>query len=124
MKTLTLNHARQTTVFNAIAAVAITFGTSVALSDPEAYTPASQIVRFTELDLSKPADVARLYSRIKLAARNVCHTDMSPAAGEWTAHSNDCYEATVDNAIARVNRHALTALHHDKTTKTLQAAAK
>jgi UrcA family protein len=124
MKTLTLNHARQTTIFNAIAAVALTFGASVALSDPEAYTPASQIVRFTELDLSKPADVARLYSRIKLAARNVCHTDMSPAAGERTGHDNDCYEATVDNAIARVNRHALTLLHHDKTTKTLQAAAK
>jgi len=124
MKTLTLNHTRQTPVFNAVAAVALTFGASVALSDPGVHTPASQIVRFAELDLSKPADVARLYWRIKLAARSVCHTEMSPAAGERTAHDNDCYEATLDNAIARVDRLALTALHHDKTTKTLRAAAK
>jgi UrcA family protein len=124
MKMLALNHARQTTVVNAIAAVTLTFGASVALSDPGAYTPASQIVRFADLDLSKPSDVARLYWRIKLVARSVCHTEMSPTADERTAHSDDCYDATVDNAIARVNRPALTALHHDKTIKTLQAAAK
>jgi hypothetical protein len=57
MNTLPLNQARQKLAFIVVAATALTFGASIALSDPGIYTPPKQVVRFADLDLSKPADV-------------------------------------------------------------------
>ena len=71
-------------------------------------------VKFDHLDFDKPAAVADLYRRIQLSARLVCTDASSP----WDASREEtfkrCYSATVDKAVAQVNRPQLSALHQGK----------
>jgi UrcA family protein len=64
----------------------------------------SKAVRYGDLDLSKPRDAARLYARITLAAREVCRDY------KWSSVQLDCYEAAVNEAVAKVHQPLLSAL--------------
>jgi UrcA family protein len=81
------------------------------------YTPPQQIVRFTDLDLSKPAGVQTLYWRVKVAARAVCRRGILSGDGRANTHFATCYEDTVNDAISRLNCPALTALHREKSSR-------
>src|SRR5579862_4803812 len=75
-------------------------------------TTASQKVYYSDLKLDSPADIERLYGRIKLAARNVCNllvTDLEQSGQRmlWQA----CFKSSVATAVARVNDRRLTAMH-------------
>ncbi len=65
----------------------------------------STVVRYCDLDLSKPADAARLYARIRHAAASVCPSSWSDSP------QRDCYEVAVAAAVARVNNPLLSARH-------------
>jgi UrcA family protein len=72
------------------------------------------------LDLSQPAGVHELYSRLRHAARVVCthgmRVDLKPVADE-----NACYEKALGEAIRSVNLPLLTQVYLD--THTLREAA-
>src|SRR5215813_9013167 len=87
------------------------------------YIPPSRIVSFTDLNLSRPADVDTLYRRIRTAARSVCQQAISSTDPEALTHYEECYTATFDQAVAHVN-HTLAALHRETlTTKPMGLSA-
>jgi UrcA family protein len=74
---------------------------------------AAVTVNYADLDVSKPAGAQQLYQRIKSAARKVC----APLNGKdlhrmflW----RDCYEQAVADAVATIDRPALSALHQSE----------
>ncbi len=76
----------------------------------------STVVRFADLDLNKIEGARELYSRIEKAARKVCNRAEFPRAGQWSSF-RECYDKAVDEAVAKVNRPMLAALHHDATSR-------
>jgi UrcA family protein len=64
------------------------------------------VVRFADLDLNAPQDVAELYRRIENAARKVC--------AEHVRDKDDCIRRAIANAVAKIDRPALTAFHGNR----------
>jgi len=69
-------------------------------------TNAGTTVRFADLDLSKPEGVARLYARISRTAHDIC----GDADGK-TSLNERCIAKTIEDAVNRLNKQPLTALH-------------
>jgi UrcA family protein len=67
---------------------------------------AGTTVHFADLDLSKPAGLARLYERISRTASDICG-----AANGSTSLRERCMTRTIEDAIDRINKPPLTALH-------------
>jgi UrcA family protein len=103
------------TLIAAFSAVAFTLAAVPALAvtplDPE---PA-EIVRVHDFNLSKPADVAKLYSRISRAATSVCNA-ANPNPFPHMAYSQRCYRDAMDRAISQINSPELAALYRDKVS--------
>ena len=89
--------------------------TAVALEAGPNAEPAKRVVNFADLDLSRDAGVAALYSRITSAAREVCRP-----LDFWTerTRSFDCRYEAVARAIADVNSPALTSYYLTKSKTT------
>ena len=68
-------------------------------------------VRFDDLNLDSAAGARVLYGRLQSAAQTVCVWD----GGRWFAW-RECYRATIDEAVRRIDRANLTALHLHLTT--------
>jgi UrcA family protein len=89
---------------------------AASLDGPSART-VSVSVRYADLDLSRPGDVKVLYHRIRVAADAACGerelTGSHQRASSWV----QCVAQAVDEAVARVDRPALTAYHHVHTTE-------
>ena len=68
-------------------------------------------VHFADLNPATPAGVAALYARIEDAAHTVC----GPSFSLWDAGAyrtwKQCYRATIDHTVKRINLPLLTALH-------------
>ena len=77
----------------------------------------STVVRYYDLDLSKPADAARLYARIRHAAARVCPSSWGDSP------QRDCYDAAVAAAVARINKPLLSARHQQHAHGPANAAA-
>ena len=95
--------------FRSLAALALlgaaaTLAPALASASPTSEVSHSIVVRYADLDTTKPADVQRLYLRIKLAAQSVCRNY------EWSPVQQDCYEAAVADAVAHAHKPLLTAL--------------
>jgi UrcA family protein len=73
-------------------------------------TPRSEVVGYYTADLSRPADAARLYKRIRNAAARVCEPLVSATTGS-RQRIHACVDQAVAAAIAEVNHPKLTALH-------------
>jgi UrcA family protein len=76
--------------------------------------PAQIVVAYSDLNLDSPAGAKTLYRRIAYAARQVCG---SPAAAWYPGQRQKwqtCYRTAVENAIRKVNRPVLTALHEQQ----------
>ena len=106
MKTL----VRSTT--GLIAAVSLTMTATAfaaSLDSSSSVNPvASKIVRFADLDMSKPAGAETLYSRIKAAARTVCRGTAEPFMSE-------CRAEAVEDAVVGVGNPLLTETHRAAT---------
>jgi UrcA family protein len=95
--------------FAKVVALAL-FGTAVvaaptlASASPTGEVRHSKAVKYGDLDLSKPDDASRLYARIRRAAQDVCRNY------QWSPVQIDCYEAAVNEAVAKVHQPLLSAL--------------
>lgn len=78
-----------------------------------------QLVRFADLDLTRPAGAQELYRRIRHAAREVC--EISGPGG----YDRNCAERAIARAVAEVGAPLLTAqldtLEHSPTSTPTQA---
>jgi UrcA family protein len=74
------------------------------------YAHPSRRVSFADLDISKPAGAKVLYSRIKVAAQQVCVFNASRDL-RVAERERACIKETIDDAVKRVNSTALTELH-------------
>jgi UrcA family protein len=77
----------------------------------------TKVVRFHDLDLRQPDDVATLYARIRRAAAEVC------TASAASAVQRDCYQEAIATAVARVNSPSLKAYHERRTSVSARAGA-
>ena len=71
-------------------------------------------VRYTDLNLNRAADVARLYRRLSIAAQNVCGP--RNFAGYRTPGYEGCVADTTRQAVAAVGSAALSALYEGETS--------
>ena len=92
-----------------LAMLACGFGLGAAQAEPSAS------VETRDLDLRKSQDVAALYSRIERRAGEVCKEAASPWDAGRVPFVKKCTAAAVEDAVARANVGALTALHEAKT---------
>ena len=73
-------------------------------------------VSYVPAALVQPEAAQALYLRIQRAARSVCHEpDIRDL--ETTRLYRSCFAKAVDNAVAKVDATALTALHRSKTQR-------
>jgi UrcA family protein len=76
----------------------------------------SKTIRYDDLDLSKPAGAKALFSRIRVAAREVCSF---PGSVDWLQSVIDraCVENAIDGAVKKVNSPLLTSLRFGSETR-------
>ena len=74
-------------------------------------------VHFADLNTSTPEGSRTLYERIAKAAQDVCNTGVDWYPSEHWSHQ-ECYRATVDHVVAKLNLPALMALHVARTRRT------
>ncbi len=76
-------------------------------------------VSFDDLDFNNSAAVADLYRRIQLSARLACTDGSSPWDATRQKNLERCYSATLEDAVTKVNRPQLTALHRGESKPVL-----
>jgi UrcA family protein len=99
-----------------IVAAAIATTLLVSTANAAAVDPAPDVltmrVRFADLDLSRDADVGRLYLRLKAAARQVCVYQ----GGPLELVSARCRAKALADAVDSIHNQALTTLHERGST--------
>lgn len=98
-------------------ALACTLTSGALLAEPATGQPPAVTVNYADLDISRPAGAQALYNRIKHAARSVC-APLESQQLRRMALWRECYEQAVANAVATIDRPALTALHQAARTPT------
>jgi UrcA family protein len=68
-----------------------------------------ELVRFNDLNLDQPRDVARLFKRVNSAADKVCGTRSFAAHYNKLADYEFCYKDTVASVIAHIDRPSVAA---------------
>ncbi len=79
-------------------------------STPEV-APPTQRVSYEDIDLSKPADVEKLYARLRHAARKVCASYAFSVRSDADRRWSDCVTKATSDAVSDVGNPALTARH-------------
>jgi UrcA family protein len=74
----------------------------------------AQIVRFSDLDLSRPAGAQALYHRIQGAARDVCEVN-APRAYLDRVPYQQCVSAAIARAVVDIDAPLLTEYHQSAT---------
>jgi len=95
-------------VLAGVAAVASFGFVGIAHADEESVPTVT--ISYSDLDLSQPADAARLYGRIETAAVTVCR-DLDRRSVELLAAFRQCKAHAIDGAVSNVNNPNLSALH-------------
>jgi UrcA family protein len=95
-------------VIPCVLAVAASPLTAPAMQAGPSDEPLTRVVSFADLDLSRDAAVATLYSRIKSAALEVCYP-----IDDWSTrmHNLDCRHDAIARAVADVNSPTLTSYY-------------
>jgi UrcA family protein len=98
-------------------ALAISLGSAVAYADspPAVGFPHSSVVRYQDLNLDRPQDVAKLYARITLAADKLCGPRSLTGSYVKSADYASCFTDTVAQAVARVDKPALSAYFRQRS---------
>ena len=108
------------------ALLAILLGPLSACADvaaaPPVYEVATRTVKYGDLDLSRTAGAASLYSRIQTAARAVCESPPSTGVRGEMLLSRHCMEQSIARAVADVNAPTLTSYHLMKTKHAVMLA--
>jgi UrcA family protein len=97
--------------------VAVTTSTMCGLTIAHADTflePRTVTVRFADLNTANVEGAARLYRRLNFAAKTVCQ-DLDSGRDMFLVNLHaDCVRQALSNAIAKVDRPALTAYAADR----------
>lgn len=88
---------------------------SVAASATTAAAIPSYEVRFADLDLTSKQDTQRLYSRLRIAAREVCSDFAERKSPVMRERYKGCMNQALQDAIETIGNPALTALHVSKS---------
>jgi UrcA family protein len=105
-----MNHKRGTSIGLALlCSAAVMASGAIARTTTE-----SMNVRYVAADLNTPDGAEKLYQRIRRAARLVCHEPNVRELDEYRLYQQ-CFDRAVDDAVAKVNSRALTALHRSRT---------
>ncbi|HLS81086.1 MAG TPA: UrcA family protein [Steroidobacter sp.] len=96
-----------------VAMTTAALGASIgAQAQPE---PRSQVVSYADLDLSKHADAAKLYARLRRVASSVCGpVDIRDLS--LKRQQRECEEQAVADAVEQVNSAQLTNVHEEKAS--------
>jgi UrcA family protein len=116
-----MNKSMTTTVRGMTIVCAAILGCSAAVASPASAAidqPATYVVRFADLDLSRIDGAATLYNRIRLAANQVCAPLESRDLG-LLVKDRACVDKAIADAVANVNRPLLSQYHqlHTKGDK-------
>ena len=90
---------------------ALTFSIATVSRADDGTTPAHVIVKFGDLDATRPAGMEELYRRLKRAARSVCISldpTVSAAKSQLAPHYKACVGEAVSDAVSQINRPAFT----------------
>ena len=68
-------------------------------------------VRISDLDLSRPADAATLYRRIRRAAERVCGDGLSSGSPIAAEPQRDCMQNAIADAVAALKQPLVTAAY-------------
>lgn len=109
-----------TTLIGALALYSV-FPDSVAAAAPDGVP--QEIVRFGDLDLTRPAGAQELYRRITHAARDVCET-VSAGGSAPTIRNRLCIEQAIERGVAAVDSPLLTQDYEMKTHREILQAQK
>ena len=121
-----MRHLMNTKTAVPCALLAILLGTLSACADvyaaPPGYEVATRTVKYGDLDLTRSAGAATLYSRIQNAAKAVCEPAISSGARESMLLTLHCKEQSIARAVADVNAPALTSYYVSKTKRPITLA--
>ena len=96
---------------------ALSLASSSAFAADEIITK-SEVVRFSDLNLSSDAGIRTLYKRIRQAARKVC-AQANDSVHLEQKNFRACQDTAVANAVSKVNRPMLTAMHQSQNPRPL-----
>jgi UrcA family protein len=96
-----------------IAVLSLTCAAAYADSATVEFQSASA-VRFSDLNLDRPGDVAKLYQRIATAADKVCGPRSLTGSYSKASIYQSCYADAVAQAVGRVNQPRLTAYYRQR----------
>jgi UrcA family protein len=116
-----LLHRAPERVSSAAAAIALTFLTLLAVdarADEPKGNPPSVTVRFSDLALADTPNAAKVYGKLRDAARKVCGVDRGAKSLETYIAQRECFDAALAEAVRKIDRPTLTALH-DVTVRKL-----
>ncbi len=85
---------------------------------------AQRRVTFADLDLQSGAGAATLYSRIRIAARQVCAPSFVGRQWDLIKSTRSCIETAITRAVADVNAPTLTSYHMTKSRQPIRLAEK
>ena len=116
-----MNKSMTTTILGMTIGCAGILGCSAAIASPASAAidaPATSVVRFADVDLSKIEGAAAVDSRIRLAANQVCRPLESRDLGLMVKY-RACVDKAIADAVANVNRPLLSQYHqlHTKGDK-------
>jgi UrcA family protein len=110
----------------AFGVAALSFGAASAhASDQSDAAIAKTVVDYSDLDLSKEADVRSLYARLQRASNRVCGDNKDLRNLSMKRVYDACYEQSLSRAVDAVNHSAVTAMFAaESRTKVAGRAAK
>ncbi len=108
-----LLHRASERISAAAAAVALTFLTllSVDVRAEDATNPPMVRVAYSELSFDTNAGAAKVYRKLRIAARKVCGLDHGAVSLHEYLQQRDCFDSALANAVRQIDRPKLTALH-------------
>ncbi|HEY4974906.1 MAG TPA: UrcA family protein [Steroidobacteraceae bacterium] len=89
-------------------------GALFATATSAAELPRSVSVRYSGLNLDRPGDVATLYQRIAVAADDACAPRLLTGSRQPLPSYQRCVSLAIAQAVARVDRPALSAYHQQQ----------
>jgi UrcA family protein len=75
----------------------------------------SEVVRFNDLNLDQPRDLARLFNRVTSAANKVCGPRSFAGLYNKTADYESCYSESIAHAVSRIDQPSVTAYFRQRS---------
>lgn len=106
--------ARAASALAISATLAIATSQAAAAPAPNSPLTSAVAVNFGDLNIATAEGTRVLYDRLGAAARAVCSTGASWDPKVYFSQ-RECYRATLDSVVSRLNLQQLTALHRART---------